>query len=62
MLLKVADESPLPILLHNIPSVTYIDLPGELILDLAQHPNIVGLKECSHNVKILFKNKMPILI
>lgn len=47
---KVADKSPLPIIIHNIPSVTFIDMPVELCLDLAHHPNIVGLKECSHNI------------
>ena len=40
----------MPILLHNIPSVTFIDLPADLIIDLSAHPNIVGFKECSHNV------------
>ena len=48
--IKVADRSPLPIILHNMPSVTFIDLPADFIIDLAEHPNIVGLKECSHNV------------
>jgi dihydrodipicolinate synthase/N-acetylneuraminate lyase len=37
---KVADKSPLPIILHNIPPVTFIDMPIELIIDLADHPNI----------------------
>lgn len=47
---KIADKSPLPIIISNMPSVTFIDLPAELIIDLSEHPNIVGLKECSHNV------------
>lgn len=52
---KVADKSPLPIILHNVPSITFIDLPVELCLDLSEHPNIVALKECSHNIaKIAF--------
>jgi len=44
----VADQSPLPILLHSMPSL--LDLPPELIIDLADHPNIVGMKECSPSV------------
>ena len=50
---KVADKSPIPIILHNVPSTTFIDLPVELCCDLSEHPNIVAIKECSHNV-ILF--------
>jgi 4-hydroxy-2-oxoglutarate aldolase len=53
---KVADKSPIPIILHNVPAETFIDLPIELILDLADHPNIAGLKECSHNVNIFLIN------
>lgn len=48
---KVADKSPLPIILHNIPSMTSIDMPVDLCLDLACHPNIVGLKECTNNIQ-----------
>jgi len=47
---RIADKSPLPIIISNMPSVTFIDLPAELIIDLSEHPNIVGLKECSHNI------------
>ena len=52
---KVADRSPLPIIIHNIPAVSYIDLPAEFLVDIASHPNIVGVKECSHNVSYLLK-------
>jgi hypothetical protein len=51
---KVADKSPIPIILHNLPSVTLIDLPADLCIELAEHPNIVGLKECSHNVNYIY--------
>jgi 4-hydroxy-2-oxoglutarate aldolase len=43
----VADRSPLPILLYNIPQCTGYDLAAELIADLAGHANIVGIKESS---------------
>ncbi len=59
---KVADKSPIPIILHNVPAVTFIDMPIDLIIDLADHPNIVGLKECSHNVKISFINNLSMTI
>jgi dihydrodipicolinate synthase/N-acetylneuraminate lyase len=47
----VADNSPLPVLLYNVPFFTAYDMPVELITELAQHPNIIGIKESSGNVK-----------
>ena len=49
----LADESPLPVLLYNIPSVTTLALGPTLIANLAQHENIVGLKDSSGNVAAL---------
>jgi dihydrodipicolinate synthase/N-acetylneuraminate lyase len=43
----VADRSPLPILLYNVPQCTGYDLPVELIVELAEHQNIIGIKESS---------------
>ncbi|KAI1491052.1 L-threo-3-deoxy-hexulosonate aldolase [Biscogniauxia mediterranea] len=41
----VADESPLPIVLYNYPgAVAGIDMDSDLIIKLAEHPNIVGTK------------------
>ena len=47
----LADRSPLPIVLYSIPKFTHYDLPVEVIAELAQHPNIIGLKDSSGNVK-----------
>lgn len=47
---SVADRSPLPVLLYNIPSCVHYDLPVELIAELAQHPNIIGVKDSSGNL------------
>jgi dihydrodipicolinate synthase/N-acetylneuraminate lyase len=44
---SVADRSPLPILLYNIPRCVPYDIPVELIAELAQHPNIIGIKDSS---------------
>ena len=41
----VADRSALPIILYNIPQATGYDLPPELVIELANHPNIVAIKE-----------------
>jgi 4-hydroxy-2-oxoglutarate aldolase len=47
----VADQSPLPVLLYSVPPCTAYDLPVEVIVELAEHPNIVGLKESSGDVE-----------
>jgi 4-hydroxy-2-oxoglutarate aldolase len=51
----VADRSPLPVVLYSIPKFTHYDLPVEVIAELAQHPNIIGLKDSSGNVERLAK-------
>src|SRR5437588_2805316 len=47
----VADRSPLPVLLYTVPPFTAYDLPLEVIAELADHPNIIGIKESSGNVE-----------
>lgn len=47
----VADGSPLPVLLYTVPPFTAYDLPLEVIVALAEHPNIIGIKESSGNVE-----------
>lgn len=43
----VADRSPLPVVLYSVPALTLYDLPIDAIGELAQHPNIVGIKDSS---------------
>lgn len=47
----LADRSPLPVVLYNIPKFTHYDLSVELTAELAQHPNIVGLKDSTGSVE-----------
>jgi 4-hydroxy-2-oxoglutarate aldolase len=47
---SVADRSPLPVLLYNIPRCAPYDIPIEVIGELAQHPNIIGIKDSSGNL------------
>ena len=47
----VADRSPLPVLLYNVPPFTQYDMPVELVIELAGHPNIIGLKESSGSIE-----------
>jgi 4-hydroxy-tetrahydrodipicolinate synthase len=54
---KLADFSPVPILLHNAPERTGVDLLPETTAHLAKHPNIAGIKDgnkkLDHLAKIL---------
>jgi 4-hydroxy-tetrahydrodipicolinate synthase len=42
----LADHASWPIVLYNIPYRTGINITNETLLRLADHPNIVGLKDC----------------
>ena len=46
----IADRSPLPVMLYSVPPFTAYDLPVEMVIELASHPNIVGIKESSGDV------------
>jgi 4-hydroxy-tetrahydrodipicolinate synthase len=43
----LADHASWPIVLYNIPYRTCVNLDNATLLELAEHPNIVGLKDCS---------------
>jgi 4-hydroxy-tetrahydrodipicolinate synthase len=45
---RVTAATDLPILLYNIPQRTGADMPNELLAELAQLPNIVGVKQANH--------------
>ena len=47
---SVADHSPLPVLLYNIPRFAPYDIPIDLVAELAQHRNIIGIKDSSGSV------------
>ena len=46
----VADRSPLPIIIYNFPQATGYDIPAEVVIELAEHPNLIGIKESSGDV------------
>ncbi len=41
----VADATPVPVLLYNVPAVTGVNLTPDAVARLASHPNIIGVKE-----------------
>ena len=47
---EISQASPIPIILYNVPSRTACDLRPETVMRLADHPNIVGIKEALDDV------------
>ncbi len=45
--LKLADQSPIPLILYNVPSRTGVNLLPETVHKLWKHPQIIGLKEAT---------------
>jgi 4-hydroxy-2-oxoglutarate aldolase len=46
----VADRSALPIIIYNFPQATGYDIPAEVVIELASHPNIIAIKESGGNL------------
>src|SRR6185369_8716845 len=49
----VADASPIPVVIYNVPVFTGVPLQAQLVIELAKHPNILGLKDSSGDVKLI---------
>jgi 4-hydroxy-2-oxoglutarate aldolase len=42
---RVAEESPVPVVLYNIPKYMHYKLSPTLVRELAQHENVIGIKD-----------------
>jgi 4-hydroxy-2-oxoglutarate aldolase len=49
----VADASPVPVMLYNIPVYAHVVLSPELVQTLAQHENVIGMKDSAGNLPVL---------
>lgn len=47
---KVADASPIPILIYNVPKFTNVNVDPATVAQASQHPNITGMKDTSGNI------------
>ncbi len=46
----VAEASPIPILIYNVPGNTHLDMDAATIARAAQHPNLIGIKDTAGNI------------
>ena len=46
----VADRSPLPVMIYNFPQAMGYDIPAEVVVELAEHSNLIGIKESSGDI------------
>jgi dihydrodipicolinate synthase/N-acetylneuraminate lyase len=47
----IADRSPLPVVIYNFPQATGYDIPAEIVIALAEHPNLIAIKESSGDIE-----------
>lgn len=50
-----------PAIVYNVPGRTGQDIPDEIVMELAQHPNFLGMKECTGNERIGSYTKRGVL-
>ncbi|MGQ9560214.1 MAG: dihydrodipicolinate synthase family protein [Candidatus Oleimicrobiaceae bacterium] len=48
--LAVAEAAPIPVVLYNMPANTGVELTPEVVLSIAGHPNVVGMKDSGGNI------------
>jgi 4-hydroxy-2-oxoglutarate aldolase len=48
---RVADASPAPVILYNIPKYMHFALPADLVEELARHKNVIGIKDSSGDLE-----------
>ncbi|XP_005749648.1 4-hydroxy-2-oxoglutarate aldolase, mitochondrial isoform X1 [Pundamilia nyererei] len=47
---KLADSSPVPVVLYSVPANTGLELPLDAVVELSQHPNILGVKDSGGDI------------
>jgi 4-hydroxy-2-oxoglutarate aldolase len=48
---KIADAVKIPVIIYNVPKFTGVDIQAETIAQLAEHPNIAGIKNSTENLR-----------
>jgi 4-hydroxy-2-oxoglutarate aldolase len=47
---KLADASPIPILIYNVSKYTHVNIKADALAVLCKHPNVVGMKDSNGDV------------
>lgn len=47
----VAEKAKIPVIIYNVPKFTGVDIEAETVAKLAEHKNIVGIKNSSENIR-----------
>jgi 4-hydroxy-2-oxoglutarate aldolase len=47
---EVADACPVPVMLYNMPRNTGLNLASQLVIEIAKHPNIAGVKDSGGDI------------
>src|ERR1035441_4052395 len=47
----VADRTSMPVVIYNFPQATGYDIHAEVVVELAEHPNLIGIKESSGSIE-----------
>jgi 4-hydroxy-2-oxoglutarate aldolase len=48
--ITIAEQSPIPLLIYNVPAFTGVEIGPKTLIELAQHPGIVGVKDSSSSI------------
>ena len=49
----LADRSPIPVMIYNVPSNTGFNIVPSMVAEIAQHPNVVGMKDSAGDINQL---------
>jgi dihydrodipicolinate synthase/N-acetylneuraminate lyase len=52
---ELAEQTPIPLIVYHIPQLTGVHVPPEVVLELAHHPSIAGLKDSSADIQYHFR-------
>jgi 4-hydroxy-2-oxoglutarate aldolase len=46
----IADQSPIPVMIYNVPANTGLNVASAIVAEIAQHPNVVGIKDSAGDI------------
>jgi 4-hydroxy-2-oxoglutarate aldolase len=49
----LADQSPIPVMIYNVPANTGFNITPNIVAEIAQHPNVIGMKDSAGDINQL---------